>query len=223
MLLLKLLSIKLKSSHRNFASEIMDPDYIPTFRHILWAKSSTSGLCESRYILDGTLYRFFDVSGTRHERCKWSPAFRSADSIVFTLDVSDYDQAYAEDPTINRMSEQLKFWDELVQSTWFWGGTNLVVLFTKLDRITPLKLEASPFKLFFPDYSGKPESLEDILQYLSWRLHTASKVEEWKTRRLVLCNPGSIWDSPENMGEITVSALSEVERFQDCTGGVGFF
>lgn len=191
------------------ASRIVDSNYVPTLQDVLWARTRSIGLHESRYILEDTLCRFVDFAGTRAERCKWARSCKDINAIIFTLDVSCYDQVLTEDATANRMIEQFSFWDSLVQCE-YCAATNFVVLFTKVDKLTPSKLRASPFSSIFPEYAGKPDSAEDVLQYLAWRLDTASK--DWTTRRVVFCDAGSIWDSPTNMAEVAVRALTEVEN-----------
>lgn len=210
MVALSLLITMRSISYMTSASRIVDSNYTPTLQDVLWARTKSVGLYESRYVLENTLCRFVDFGGTRAERWKWSRSpCRDVNTIIFTLDVSCYDQVLPEDATVNRMIEQFSFWDSLVQSECF-AATNFVVLFTKVDKLTPSKLQASPFSSIFPAYTGKPDSSEDVLQYLAWRLDTASK--DWTRRRLVFCDAGSIWDSPTNMAEVAVRALTEVEN-----------
>lgn len=207
-----MLTTERECSYMNAASRIVDPNYDPTFQDILWAKKKNMGLQESQYVLDDTLCRFFDFGGTRTERREWLRECRAdVNSIIFTLDVSCYDQVLTEDATQNRMTEQLEVWKSAVDLPKF-VDTDFIVLFTKLDKLTPSKLEASPFDSLFPDYSGRRDSKDDILQYLAFRLDTASK--EWTRRRLVFCNAGSIWNSPTNMAEVAINALNEVEGLQ---------
>lgn len=210
MVSLKLFNTEGRFSHVGSASHIADINCIPTIHDILWAQNRSSGFYESRYVINGTLCRFFDVGGARSERRKWSREFTDVNSIIFTLDVSCYDQVLVEGHAVNRMKEQLEVWDSLLQfkSLTF---TNFIVLFTKTDEVTPSKLEASPFSSFFPDYAGKADSLEDILQYLARRLDSES--DEWTTRSRMFCNVGSIRDSPTNIAEVAVSALNEVGGF----------
>lgn len=214
----RLLTTERKSSYVGSAPQTADTNSVPTIQEILWAQSRSTGLYEYRYVIEGTLCRFFDVGGTRSERRKWPHEYLDVNSVIFTLDVSCYDQVLVEDAGINRMAEQLAVWGSLVQSKCF-ATTNFIVLFTKTDKVTLSKLQASPFKPLFPDYAGKADSLEDILQYLARCLETASNA--WTTRSLIFCNAGSIRDSPTNMAEVAVSALNEVGRFQshDRDGG----
>lgn len=214
----RLLTTGRKSSCVGSTPQIADTNSVPTIQEILWAQSRSTGLYEYRYVIEGTLCRFFDVGGTRSERRKWPREFSDVNSVIFTLDVSCYNQVLAEDAGINRMAEQFAVWGSLVQSQCF-ATTNFIVLFTKTDKVTLSKLQASPFKPSFPDYAGNADSLEDILQYLARCLETASNA--WTTRSLIFCNAGSIRDSPTNMAEVAVSALNEVGRFQshDRDGG----
>lgn len=193
------------------ASRIADSKYIPTSQDIIWVRNSSVGLHESRYFIDGTLCRFFDIGGTRSERQKWPRAFADVNSIIFTLDVSCFDQVLAEDGAANRMTEQLAVWDDLVQSKWA-AGRNFIVLFTKVDQIKLENLETSRFNSLFPDFPGKTVSSEDILQYLAMRLDAASNT--CTTGDVVFCNGGSIRQSPTDMAEVAVSALNEVGLFK---------
>lgn len=76
----------------------------------------------------------------------------------------------------------------------------------------PRKVEISHFNSFFLEYSGKADSIEFILEYLTRRLDTAPN--GWTTRSILFCNAGSIRDSAMNMAEVAVSALNEVGRSQ---------
>lgn len=153
----------------NSIERIFDKDYLPSLEDATWAHAQTTGTWESKFLINGTTYRIFDVGGARSERKKWVHVFESVNMLVFTLDVSCYHQVLEEDHETNRMSEQFVLWDSIANSRWF-SSARIAVLFTKEDKLTPDRLRKHPFGEMDRDYHGDPESVEDIIKYLTWRL-----------------------------------------------------
>jgi guanine nucleotide-binding protein G(i) subunit alpha len=182
---------------------ILDPNYVPTVEDILHARTKTTGSYETQFVHDGTTYSFIDVGGVRSQRRKWIHEFANVDAIVFTCDVSCYDSPLWEDESQNRMVEQLVLFDSLVNSRWF-SNSHMVVMLTKVDKLTARKLAASPFRATFPDYVGHPESVEDMLNYLCCRVRCLVRND---TISVVVCRPDSIASSTTNMAEVAVNAI----------------
>lgn len=115
--------------------------------------------------------------------------------MVFTFDVSCYHQALNEDLDGNRMDEQFMLWESIANSQWF-TNVRIVVLFTKADKLTPDNLMYHPFKSKFNDYNGDPESAEDIIKYLTWRLDgLVSRQLNTRSGRVTFCRAGTISES----------------------------
>lgn len=168
---------------------------MPSLEDVLWTQSRTTGTWESKFLINGRTYQLFDVGGARSERKKWITAFEDVSMVIFTLDLSCYHQVLNEDAGTNRMEEQFTLWDSIVNSRWF-SSARIAVLLTKEDKLTPDRLRRHPFGERFPDYSGDPESADDIIKYIIWRLDgLISRQENFRSGRVRFCRSGTISES----------------------------
>lgn len=182
-------------SFLNSIERIFKSDYLPSIEDIMWAHTRTTGSWKWQFLIDGTNYHFCDVGGMRPERKKWVQVFQDVNMMVFTLDVSCYHQALNEDLQTNRMSEQFTLWEAIANSRWF-TGARIVVLLTKEDKLTPDRLKRHPFTSQFGDYNGSPESAEDIIKYIIWRLDgLVSRQANTRSERVIFCRAGTIAES----------------------------
>lgn len=191
-------------------NRILDPNYVPTVEDILYSRTKTTGIYEARLVHEGAAYQFFDHGGVRSERKKWIHTFENVNAIVFTCDVSCYDTVLLEDGTSNRMLEQIILFEAVVNSKWF-VNSHIVVMFTKEDKLTARKLLASPFQAVFPDYTGHPESSEDIINYLVFRFR--DRAPNGPSPNVVFCRSCSIASSTTSMGEVIINALQKRGSF----------
>jgi hypothetical protein len=161
----------------------------------MWAQTKITGTWKSHMLINGVDYRFWDVGGAMSERKKWPNVFVNIDIAVFTLDVSCYHLALNEDLDSNRMDEQLRVWEQLVNLYWF-TGSRIVAVLTKEDKLTPDRLKQYPFKSKFPDYNGGSESAEDVIKYLVWRLDgLVNRQAGNRSERVMFCRAGTITES----------------------------
>jgi guanine nucleotide-binding protein subunit alpha len=73
-------------------------DYLPSNQDILYARSSTIGVVETRFKLEKHSYRMVDVGGQRSQRKKWIEAFDDVNAVLFVAAINAYDQFLPEDP-----------------------------------------------------------------------------------------------------------------------------
>lgn len=142
----------------------------------------------------------------RSERKWWNSTFENVDTIIFTCDVSCYNIVLVEDSTQNRMLEQLSLFEALVNQGCF-INSQIVVIFTKEDKVTARKLLASPFQAKFPDYNGHPESIEGIINYLVFRFRDRAPNG---TTNVTFCRSDSIDSSNTCVGEVVISAIQKI-------------
>jgi len=89
----------------NKISNILDPNYIPTFEDFLKDCTRTSGLVEAR-IRDGDIeYLIFDLGGARSERRKWIHCISDTSYIIFVSAISAYNRTLYEDSSSNSLVE----------------------------------------------------------------------------------------------------------------------
>lgn len=139
------------------------------------------------------------------ERKKWVHAFRNAQTIVFTFDVSCYDRTLLESDTGNRMVESFELWDSLVNANWS-TKTNFVVMFTKKDRLTRAKLRISPITTIFHDMLGDSGDPDNALQHMIEKLKSLIKKRPDSDRSILFCS-ASIAQSQTDLAETTLDAI----------------
>ncbi|CAG8721371.1 12859_t:CDS:2, partial [Acaulospora colombiana] len=128
------------------------PGYIPTDQDILRSRVKTTGITETMFKVGELTYRLFDVGGQRSERKKWIHCFENVTALVFLVALSEYDQMLYEDESVNRMQEALTLFDSICNSRWF-VKTSIILFLNKIDLFQE-KLQYSPLKDYFPDFTG---------------------------------------------------------------------
>lgn len=134
------------------------PGYIPSTDDILRVRVPTSGIVESNFEINRTLFRFVDVGGQRSERRKWIHCFENVTSIIFIAALSEYDQTLFEDETQNRLTESLLLFDNIINYKWF-AQTSVILFLNKIDIYTR-KIETSNIKDYFPNFKGPAKDID---------------------------------------------------------------
>lgn len=132
---------------------ISQQPYTPNQQDILHARVRTSGIIEERYLVDGVPFVLLDVGGQRNERKKWEHAFEGrVTCLIWVCAINEYDQVLFEDKKTNRLQESLRVFQEITSSQWF-ARTSVIVFLNKNDLFVA-KLQKSPLRLQFPDFTG---------------------------------------------------------------------
>ncbi|CAI9737960.1 nucleotide-binding G(s) subunit alpha [Octopus vulgaris] len=131
---------------------VKSADYTPTEQDILRCRVLTSGIFETRFIVDKVNFHMFDVGGQRDERRKWIQCFNDVTAIIFVTACSSYNLVLREDNTQNRLKESL----ELFQSIWNnrWLRSISVILFLNKQDLLAEKVKAGKSKIetYFADF-----------------------------------------------------------------------
>ncbi|KAI9691969.1 MAG: Guanine nucleotide-binding protein alpha-2 subunit [Bogoriella megaspora] len=151
---------------------IAAPDYIPIESDVLRARTKTTGIYETRFVMGQLSIHMFDVGGQRSERKKWIHCFENVTSIIFCVALSEYDQVLLEEESQNRMMESLVLFDSVVNSRWFMR-TSIILFLNKVD-LFKAKLGKSPLGRYFPDYSGGND-VNRAAKYLLWRFNQVNR------------------------------------------------
>lgn len=114
----------------------------------------------------------FDVGGQRSERKKWIHHFENVHSIIFVVNLAEYDQVFLEEPSQNRLMESLVLFDSVVNSRWFMR-TSVILLLTNVG-LFKRKLALSPLAKYFPDYSGGND-VNRAAKYILWRFNQVNR------------------------------------------------
>jgi len=127
-------------------------NYMPTEQDVLRARSKTTGVKETQFTVDKTIFRMVDVGGQRSERRKWAKCFEGVTVVLFCVSLSEYDMYLAEDSSTNRMHESLLIFKDICNSQWF-AKTPIIIFFNKRD-IFEEKITRIDLNVCFPDYTG---------------------------------------------------------------------
>ena len=134
---------------------------------ILRARTKTVGVTVIEFqsgILDIILY---DVGGQRAERRKWVQVFENAMTVIFLVALSEYDQVLVEDRRQNRLMESFQLFEHIVNSRWF--AHSSVVLFLNKTDLFRAKLEKSPLRDYFPEYTGAVDDFDSAANFIMER------------------------------------------------------
>ncbi|QPG74969.1 hypothetical protein FOA43_002308 [Brettanomyces nanus] len=145
------------------AGDYASSEYTCTDEDILKGRIKTTGITETNFNIDGIKFKILDAGGQRSERKKWMHCFQDITCTCFVLAVSEYDQVLFEDERVNRMHEAIMLFESLCNSRWF-ANTPFILFLNKVDLLKD-KVRRSPLRKYFPDYDGKSNDVEDVLQY----------------------------------------------------------
>jgi len=149
------------------ASRIAASNYLPSIEDILRARTKTTAITETRFLVGQLSMHMVDVGGQRSERRKWIHCFESVTSIIFVTSLSEYDQVLLEeknqvrkwiqitisptDGSQNRMAESLVLFESVINSRWFLC-TSIILFLNKID-VFKNKLPKVRSPLTFPRFS----------------------------------------------------------------------
>ncbi|KAJ3225363.1 guanine nucleotide-binding protein subunit alpha [Chytriomyces hyalinus] len=151
--------------------------FIPTETDILNARIMTVTVTETKFFIDKTLYRVFDVGGQRSERKKWASYFEDVTAVIYLCAISSYDQTCVEDETVNRMTESLTLFTAICNHPLF-KTTGMIVFLNKID-IFKEKLKSILISDYFPDFTGE-NSYENGYTYFIKQFKRVNKYPERK-------------------------------------------
>ena len=131
----------------------LKPDYKPTNDDILNLRTVTQTVSDNVFQLTKNTIHIFDVSGLKHHRKLWLSYFDCVHSVLFVASLSAYDQVLVEDPTINRMSDALVLFEQMVNHSLL-AKIDIILFLNKRD-IYSKKVKQIPISKFFPEYQGR--------------------------------------------------------------------
>ncbi|KAG8885576.1 hypothetical protein FRB97_000484 [Tulasnella sp. 331] len=97
--------------------------YIPSDDDVLRARLKTAGAAEHSFTMTagpekGTVWRIYDVGGSRSQRLIWASFFDDVDAVLFLAPVSAFDQVLSEDRTMNRSEKCTKAAEKSQLTSW---------------------------------------------------------------------------------------------------------
>lgn len=109
---------------------VSNKSYVPTDEDIIKCKARTTGIVESSVTVDDNKMAIYDLGGERAERRKWLRCRDNVNGIVYVASSSSYDQTLVEDESANRLTEEVKLFQDVCE---MFPTKPIILLFTKKD------------------------------------------------------------------------------------------
>ncbi|KAK6196202.1 hypothetical protein SNE40_001472 [Patella caerulea] len=148
---------------------LLDPGYVPSTQDILRARVDNNGLHETSFKFKGLEFRMVDVGGQRSDPRKWIHYFDNVSALIYTVDISRYDQQRDDDGIIgeqNELLESLALFKKVVSHRVFSDTTS--ILFLNKTDLFKQKIQHVPLKCCFPEYKGADEYKEASI-FVQWK------------------------------------------------------
>ena len=114
----------------------------------------------------------FNISSQHSEWKKWIHQFENSLSIIFCVDLSQYDELVLKESNQKGILESLVLFDSVVNSQWFFRAS-IILLFCNVGRFKE-KLCGKPLSNYFPDYNGGND-VSKATRYLLWRFNQLNR------------------------------------------------
>jgi guanine nucleotide-binding protein subunit alpha len=114
----------------------------------------------------------FDISLQRSEWKKWIHQFEDCISVVFCVDLSQYDCLTLEESNKSGIMKSLHLFNAVVNSQWFFRASIILLLCNV--RHFKEKLNSKPLSDYFPDYSGGND-VNKASKYLLWQFNQVNR------------------------------------------------
>ncbi|KAI8622296.1 guanine nucleotide binding protein [Chytriomyces sp. MP71] len=159
----------------NDLARLCHPSFLPTDQDILNSRVMTTTIIETRFKIEGIIFRVFDVGGQRSERKKWAPYFDDINAIIYLVAINSYDQICFEDDSTNRMVESMNLFASICNHPMF-KKTAMIIFMNKIDLFRA-KLETTLISDYFPTYEG-PNDYDNGSEYFATRFLSLNKYEK---------------------------------------------
>ncbi|XP_066498277.1 guanine nucleotide-binding protein G(o) subunit alpha-like isoform X2 [Hoplias malabaricus] len=111
---------------------IITPNYTPTEADVLRVRVRTSGIIETQFSHNNSIYRMYDVGSRRSERKKWFSYFDDVRAVLFVVALSGYDLTLPGHPTLNLLQESLELFTTVCNCAHF-RKASLLLFMNKTD------------------------------------------------------------------------------------------
>lgn len=139
--------------------EVARKDFIPSDQDILRCRVLTSGIFETKFIVDKVHFHMFDVGGQRIERRKWIQCFNDVTAIIFVVATSSFNMVIREDETTNRLKESLDLFESIWNNRWL-RSVSIILFLNKQDKLKTKIEEGKKLEDYFVEFGSysPPES-----------------------------------------------------------------
>eukprot|EP01126_Amoeba_proteus_P062052 TRINITY_DN8388_c0_g2_i15.p1 TRINITY_DN8388_c0_g2~~TRINITY_DN8388_c0_g2_i15.p1 ORF type:complete len:224 (-),score=31.59 TRINITY_DN8388_c0_g2_i15:3-674(-) len=94
--------------HISRLQEYLSPSYVPTDSDLIRVRIKTTGIVETKFVVEGVTFVVCDVGGQRSERRKWIQCFSKVDAIIYLVATNEYDTTLEESTGFNSMADSLQ-------------------------------------------------------------------------------------------------------------------
>lgn len=131
---------------------IRSEKFIPSDQDMLRCRVLTTGILETKFIVNSVNFHVFDVGGQRDQRRKWIQCFNQVTAIIFVVDISSFNMTLREDSKVNRLRESLQAFRQIWINRYLYHIS--VILFLNKYDILVKKIVEEGCKLedYFPEY-----------------------------------------------------------------------
>jgi GTPase SAR1 family protein len=152
--------------------EIAHPDYTPSMDDVLRVRVRTTGIVEQSFVIERNEFLMVDVGGQRNERKKWIHCFDRVAAVLFVAALSEYDLKLFEDDRVNRLTEALALFEEVLSTPSF-KDTSIILFLNKRDLFAE-KIKKVKLSDHYAEYTGD-NSYDDALNFIVTRFQQKNK------------------------------------------------
>ncbi|XP_072550247.1 guanine nucleotide-binding protein G(o) subunit alpha-like [Salminus brasiliensis] len=133
---------------------IITPKYVPTEADVLRVRVRTSGIIETQFSHNNSIYRMYDVGSQRSERKKWFSYFDDVRAVLFVVALNGYDLTLPERPSLNCLQESLELFTTVCNNAHF-SKASLILYMNKTDLFCDKIVNSGRhLRLFHSDFKG---------------------------------------------------------------------
>lgn len=180
--------------------DVTGPDYVPTDEDILRLAMRTTAFNTVDFNHNGLTYHLFDVGGLRSERPRWPQRSNNISTVIFTVNMSEYDQYLHEDPQKLRLVESATLFQTLL-TTGYFRNISVLLVFTHLD-VFEEKILSRDLSGTFPKYTGASGDKEGAKEYITKLFHGIIQANDDATAQAnaaaAASGPGQQQQQPNN-------------------------
>lgn len=163
---------------------IAQRDYVPSDTDMLRLRKKTTGIIETKFLVEELNFRMVDVGGQRNERKKWIHCFEDVTAIIFLISLSEFDCVLEEDESTNRMHESLELFNNIINNEWF-EDMPILLFMNKID-LFERKIQKVDLKVCFTSYKDGCDQ-DKALQYIQMRFERKNKTPDRNIYSYVTC------------------------------------
>eukprot|EP01126_Amoeba_proteus_P062050 TRINITY_DN8388_c0_g2_i10.p1 TRINITY_DN8388_c0_g2~~TRINITY_DN8388_c0_g2_i10.p1 ORF type:complete len:358 (-),score=61.38 TRINITY_DN8388_c0_g2_i10:52-1125(-) len=138
--------------HISRLQEYLSPSYVPTDSDLIRVRIKTTGIVETKFVVEGVTFVVCDVGGQRSERRKWIQCFSKVDAIIYLVATNEYDTTLEESTGFNSMADSLQQF-KVISELQLFSSIPFILFFNKFDLFAS-KISRVPLESVFRDYKA---------------------------------------------------------------------